>query len=139
MLHCNNAAMHNTQEKEMNTPAENLEMMKEMASDGYESARQLGDINLRTWNNLLEKQIGMFDAWLEAGAKQIELSTAAKDPEEYLGSQVALTRDIGEKMVASLRDAVSTGGEAQGEYRAWYEKSVQSMAGNWNMVGKQSS
>ena len=123
----------------MNTPTENLEMMKKMACDGYESARQFGDINLRVWNNMAEKQLGMFDIWLEIGAKQIELSAAAKDPKEYLGSQVALTQDIGEKMMASLRDTVSSGGEAQGEYRAWYEKSVQSMAGNWNMVSKQSS
>ena len=123
----------------MTTPAENLEMMKEMATDGYESARQLGDINLRIWNNLIEKQMGMIDVWLEAGARQIELSTAAKDPKEYLGSQVALTRDMGEKLIAGGRDAVSSGGEAQGEYRAWYEKSVQTMTGHWNKVGKQSS
>jgi len=123
----------------MTTAAENLEVMKEMASDGYESARQLGDINLRTWNNLSEKQIGMFDVWLEAGVRQIELSTAAKDPKEYLGSQVALTRDIGEKLIASGRDAVSNGGDVQGEYRAWYEKSVQTMTGHWNKVGKRSS
>jgi len=113
--------------------------MKEMATDGYESARQLGDINLRIWNNLIEKQMGMIDVWLEAGARQIELSTAAKDPKEYLGSQVALTRDMGEKLIAGGRDAVSSGGEAQGEYRAWYEKSVQTMTGHWNKVGKQSS
>ena len=114
----------------MNTPAENLELMKEMASDGYESARQLGDINLRAWNNLLEKQTGMFDIWLEAGTRQIELSTTAKDPKEYLRSQLALNQDIAEKMMASLRDAVSTGEEVQGEYAAWFEKSVQSMVGN---------
>ena len=136
MLHCSNAAMHKPQGDEMNTPAENLEMIKKMASDGYESARQLGDINLRTWNNFSEKQLGMFDIWLEVGARQIELSTAAKDPKEYLRSQLALSQNIGEKMMSSLRDAVSTGGEVQGEYRAWYEKSVQSMAGNWNKVGK---
>jgi len=123
----------------MTTPAENLEMMKEIATDGYESARQLGDINLRIWNNLIEKQMGMIDVWLEAGARQIELSTAAKDPKEYLGSQVALTRDMGEKLIAGGRDAVSSSGEAQGEYRAWYEKSVQTMTGHWNKVGKQSS
>ena len=123
----------------MNTPKENLEMMKDMASDGYESVRQLGDINLRTWNNMFEKQIDMFDTLLETGIKQIELSTAAKDPKEYLGSQVALTKDIGEKLIASGREAVSSGGEAQGEYRAWYEKSAQSMANSWNMVGIQSS
>ena len=123
----------------MTTPAENLEMMKEMATDGYESARQLGDINLRTWNSMLEKQIGMFDIWFDIGVKQIELSTAAKDPKEYLGSQVALTRDMGEKLIAGGRDTVSSGGEAQGEYRAWYEKSVQTMTGHWNKVGKQSS
>jgi len=123
----------------MTTAAENLEMMKEMASDGYESARHLGDINLRTWNNLIEKQMGMIDLWLEAGARQVELSTAAKDPKEYLGAQVALTRDIAEKLTASGRDAVSSGGEVQGEYRAWVEKSVQIMTGHWNKVGRQSS
>jgi len=139
MLHRNNAATHNPLEKEMNTPTENLEMMKEMARDGYESARQLGDINLRIWNNMFEKQIGMLDIWLDAGVKQVELSTTAKEPKEYLGSQVALTKDVGEKLIASGRDAVSSSGEVQGEYRAWYEKSVQSMANNWNMVGKQSS
>jgi hypothetical protein len=139
MLHCNNAAMHNRREKEMNTPKENVEMLKEMASDGYEAARQLGDINLRTWSNLIEKQIDMFGIWLEAGAKQIELGTTAKDPKEYLGSQAALTREFGEKLIAGGRDVVSSGSETQSEYRAWYEKSVQTMTSNWNTVTKKSS
>ena len=102
----------------MITPKENLEMLKEVADNGYEATRQLGEINLNTWNKIVEKQIDMFGVWLEAGVKQIELSTTVKDPKEYLESQVALAREVGEKLIAGGREAISTGSEAQGEYRA---------------------
>ncbi len=120
----------------MNTPKENLEMLKDVASESYEAARQLGDINLRTWNKLVEKQIDMFGIWFDTGVKQVELSTTTKDPKAYLESQAALTREVGEKLIAGGRDAISTGSEVQGEYHAWYEKSAQSLSGNWNKVGK---
>ena len=123
----------------MITPKENLEMLKEVADNGYEATRQLGEINLNTWNKIVEKQIDMFGVWLGAGVKQIELSTTVKDPKEYLESQVALAREVGEKLIAGGREAISTGSEAQGEYRAWYEKSVASMTNNWNTVGTQAS
>lgn len=123
----------------MNTPKENFEMLKEVAGNGYEAARQLGDINLRTWNNLLEKQLDMFGVWVDAGVKQVELTSTAKDYKDYLGSQATLTQELAEKLIAGGREAISTGTEAQGEYRAWYEKSVQSMTDNWNKVGEQAS
>lgn len=123
----------------MNTPKENVEMLKEMVGDGYKTTRELADINLRTWNNILDKQIDMFNVWLEAGVKQVELTTSVNDHKEYLSSQTALTKEIGEKLIASGRDAISAGSETQGEYRAWYEKSVQSMSSHWNKAGKQAS
>jgi hypothetical protein len=123
----------------MNTPKENLEMLKDMASESYEVARELGDINLRAWNNMFEKQMDMLNIWIEAGVKQVELSSTAKDQKDFLGSQAALTRDLGEKLMASGRNAISAGNDMQSEYRAWYEKSVQSVTKNWNKAGQQAS
>lgn len=123
----------------MNTPKENFEMLKEMAGQSYEATRELGDINLRAWNNMLEKQMDVLNIWIEAGVKQVELSSTVKDQKDYLASQAALTRDIGEKLMASGRNAITAGNEMQSEYRAWYEKSVQSMTKNWNKAGQQAS
>ena len=90
----------------MNTPKENVEMLQEMASDGYKTTRELADINLRTWNNIFEKQIDIFNVWLEAGVKQVELATSVNDHKEYLSSQTALTKEIGEKLIASEHSAM---------------------------------
>ncbi|MDJ0806420.1 MAG: phasin family protein [Gammaproteobacteria bacterium] len=123
----------------MNTPKENLEAMKEMANDGYQAARELSDINLRIWNDMLKKQSDMFDLWIEVGAKQVELNTTVKDPKEYMSSQATLSRELAEKLIADGREAVSTSREIQGEYQAWYEKSVQSMTNVWNKASQPSN
>ncbi len=120
----------------MNTPKESLEMMKEMTNNGYETVRELGDINLKMLNNMLDKQSDMLNSWLDVSAKQVELSTTAKDPKEFLASQAALTKEMGEKLIAGGREALSTATEVQGEYRAWYEKSVQSMTSKLNKVSQ---
>jgi hypothetical protein len=123
----------------MNTPKENIEMFKDMASESYDVARELADINLRAWNKMLEKQMDMMNVWIEASVKQVELSSTIKDQKEYMTSQSVLTRDLGEKLIDSGRKAISAGNDMQSEYRAWYEKSVQSMTKNWNKAGKQAS
>jgi hypothetical protein len=123
----------------MNTPKENIEMFKDMASESYDVARELADINLRAWNKMLEKQMDMMNIWIEASVKQVELSSTIKDQKEYMTSQAVLTRDLGEKLIDSGRKAISAGNDMQSEYRAWYEKSVQSMTKNWNKAGKQAS
>jgi phage-related protein len=69
----------------------------------------------------------------------VELSSTIKDQKEYMTSQAVLTRDLGEKLIDSGRKAISAGNDMQSEYRAWYEKSVQSMTKNWNKAGKQAS
>ena len=120
----------------MNNPKENLEMMKEMNNNGYESVRELGDINLRIMNNMMEKQSDMLNTWLDASAKQMELSSTAKDPKEFMASQAALTKEMGEKLIAEGREVISTATQVQGEYRAWYEKSVQSMTNNLNKASQ---
>jgi hypothetical protein len=123
----------------MKTPKENFELFSEMTSNGYEAARELADINMRTWNNMFQKQMDVFNIWVEAGIKQVELSSTFKDQKEYLTSQATLTRDIGEKLMASGRAAISSGNDVQTEYRAWYEKSLKSMTDNWNKTSAQKS
>jgi hypothetical protein len=112
-------------------------MFKEITSNGYEAAHELADINLRTLNNMLQKQMDIYNIWVEAGIKQIELNANFKDQKDYLASHAALTREIGEKLIASGKDTISSGNAIQGEYRSWYEKSLQTMTDDWNKAGKQ--
>jgi hypothetical protein len=121
----------------MTTPKDNYEMFKEITSNGYEAAQELADINLRTLNNMLQKQMDIYNIWVEAGIKQIELNANFKDQKDYLASHAALTREIGKKLIASGKDTISSGNAIQGEYRSWYEKSVQTMTDDWNKAGKQ--
>ena len=123
----------------MNTPKENFDMLKEMANEGYEATRELADINLRTWNTMLDKQLDMLNVWLDTGIKQIELGAEAKDYKDYLANQTTLTKEFGDRLMAGGRDAISAGSEVQNAYRAWYEKSVQSMNNYWDKAHKQTS
>ena len=112
----------------MNTMNENLEMLKEVANEGYENARQLGEINLRIWNKMLEKQTDALGFWLDAGTKQLELATTAKSYREYLETQSQLTRELNESLITGGRESVKLAGEVRDEYRSWMESATEKAA-----------
>ncbi|AKH20697.1 phasin family protein [Sedimenticola thiotaurini] len=108
----------------MKDPKANLELFKEFGINGYESMRSLAEINLRTWEQLLEKQMNAFGLLVDTGIEQLSVSSKTSDPKELLSSQIALSKTFGESLAGSSRDAVNLATQASNEYRSWLESGI---------------
>ncbi|MEW7981881.1 MAG: hypothetical protein AB2812_03455, partial [Candidatus Sedimenticola endophacoides] len=74
----------------------NLDMLKEFGNGGYAQARALGELNLRTWERLFEKQMETFGLLIDNANAQIELASEAREVSD-MKAQVCryLVKDFG--------------------------------------------
>jgi phasin family protein len=125
MLHRNNAATHNPLgEHTMANAKESIEMINEFNATGYDSIRQLTDISLKTWNQVIEAQMSTINSLMATSMDQLKLVSEAKDYHEVVRGQMDLTRKLGEEMMTKTRDAVEMSQKAGEEVRGWYESNL---------------
>jgi phasin family protein len=110
----------------MTKAKENIEMINEINSKGYDSFRQLTDITLKAWNTAVDKQIAVYTSLMNSSMEQFKLVSKAKDYQEVVRGQMDLTRKVSEEMVNTTRDAVELGQKTGEEVRAWFETSLSS-------------
>jgi phasin family protein len=111
----------------MSKAKENIEMINEINSKGYDSLRQLTDITLKAWHTAVDKQIAVYSSLMNSSLEQIKLVSEAKDYQEVVRGQMDLTRRVGEEMVSSSREAVELGQKTGEEIRSWFESSLSSV------------
>ncbi|WP_428605434.1 phasin family protein [Sedimenticola sp.] len=108
----------------MKDPKANLELIKEFGINGYENIRSLAEINLRTWEQMVERQMDAFSIFVDAGIEQLSISGQSSDPKELFNSQIALSKTLSEKLANKGRDAVNLATQAGSEYRSWLENGI---------------
>lgn len=103
---------------------ESIEMINEFNATGYDSFRQLTDISLKTWNQVMEAQMSTFNSLMSASMDQLKLVSEAKDYHEVVRGQMDMTRKLGEEMMTKTRDALEMSQKAGEEVRGWYESNL---------------
>ncbi|MES9843837.1 MAG: phasin family protein [Candidatus Sedimenticola sp. PURPLELP] len=116
----------------MTTAKENLEMLKEFGTNGYEGARALGELNLRTWEKMAEAQMATFSLFVDTGIAQMKLASESKDPKELVDGQVEIAKKLGEELVSKGRETMELTNEVRDEYSALVEKGVSQFTGKIN-------
>jgi phasin family protein len=100
-------------------------MMNELGSKGYEAAQTLGEINLRTMERLLARQMDAISLLMDSNLRQVKMITEAKGPNELLKGQADLLRELSERILAEGRENMKLASDTRNEYRAWFEQGVQ--------------
>jgi hypothetical protein len=108
----------------MNDPKANLELIKDFGINGYENIRSLAEINLRTWEKLVEKQMDAFGLFVDAGIDQLAANGNPQDIKSVLENQAALGKALSENMAVKGREAVDLANQATNEYRSWLENGI---------------
>lgn len=108
----------------MKDPKANLELIKDFGINGYENIRSLAQINLRTWEQLLEKQMNAFGLLVDTGIEQLSITGQSSDPKELYNSQVALGKSLGENLAGAGRETVNLAAQVGNEYRSWLENGI---------------
>ncbi len=111
----------------MTKAKENIEMINEINTKGYDSFRELTDITLKAWNQAMDSQMAAYSSLMNTSMEQIKLASEAKDYHEVVRGQMDLTRKMGEEMVAKTREAVELGQKTGEEVRTWFESSLSSV------------
>ena len=113
----------------MSDTTENLEMLKDLGTTGFENVRALGELNMRTWEKLIEQQTDGFGLWVNTGIEQVKLITETSDYADLLQSQTELSKQFGENLNEKGRQVMAFSSEVDDEYRAWFEDGVDKLTG----------
>lgn len=81
-----------------------LEMVTNFNDNVLVSVKRIGDLNMRTFEQLASKQAEIMNDCLESTAKQYEALSSAKDYREALVAQSELLQGCNEKYLANVRE-----------------------------------
>lgn len=120
----------------MKTTAVNLDVMKQIGVAGFEAARSLGELNLRTWEKLVEKQTETFGLFVDAGIELVKVTSEQKDIKELVNAEMDVAKQFGEHLVVKGRETLQVTNDARDDYRTWAEQGVDSFTQQVNSVVK---
>ena len=120
----------------MKTPTVNLEAMKEIGVAGFEAARSLGELNLRTWEKLVENQTAVFGLFVDAGIELVKSTTEQKDIKDLVNAEMNVAKQFGENLVVKSREALQVANDARDDYRSWAEQGVETFTKQVNSAVK---
>ena len=96
-------------------------MVSKTANENYTSLRKLAEINLNSWDQLVNKQMEVMKSCFETSAKQTEMGKDTKRVDELFSKQAELARELGEQMVEGNQQVMDILNKTGEEYQAWIE------------------
>lgn len=102
----------------------NIDMLNEMGSQGFESMRELGEINLRNWERMVARQMEAVSLMMETGMRQARAASEVKGYNDLVKTQVEFAKELGQRLVEETRQNLKLAGDARDEYRNWFEKGM---------------
>jgi len=118
---------------------ETIDAANEFAGNGYEALRQLGEINQRAFDRMLDKQFTVMNIWMDAGMQQIKLATEAKGLQDLMTGNLALTKAVAEQLMAENRENLEIAAETRDELRAWWESGVADVTSRLSKVAQKAA
>jgi phasin family protein len=113
-----------------------LEMVNQFNANMLASAKRLGDLNMRTFEQLASKQAAVFNDCLESTAKQYEVLTTAKDYKAAMVAQGELLKGCNEKFLANMRDTAEMMTVVREELTGMVEEAVKYTNSTVEKAGK---
>lgn len=101
-----------------------MEMVNQFNENMFASAKRLGELNLRTFEQIAAKQAEIVNSCLESSAKQYEVLTTAKDYKDAMTAQSALLKGCNEKFLANMRETAEMMTVVRNELSEMVEEAV---------------
>jgi phasin family protein len=92
---------------------EMFELMNRMSQSAYDTSRRLAEINQAALEKLMNQQMELVDAWVDAGVKNLELMGKARGYQEVVSGQAELAREYGQKVLAGCKSGSEVLSEAR--------------------------
>ncbi len=78
--------------------------INEYTQNVLDNLRELTEINMRTWEKMMEGQLKMSSSYVEMGAKNLDNLAKAKDYQEALTQQAQMVQEFGNHWIESTRE-----------------------------------
>ena len=101
-----------------------LEMVNQFNENVLDSVKRIGDLNMRTFEQLASKQAEIMNDCLESTAKQYEVLSTSKDYEDALAAQGELLKGCNEKYLANVRETAEMMTAVREEMAGMVEEAV---------------
>ncbi len=101
-----------------------IKQITEMNKTTAASVKALTDINTKAVKAMFEKQSEIFNVVLEAGQKQVSLTSEAKDANKLVAAQSKVAKETGEKVVAIAGTTQAIAEAYKTELTSWVEAGV---------------
>jgi len=105
------------------------EFIQQVGINGFENTRALGELNLRTWEQLVAQQMETFGLIIDSSVKQLKLSSETQDANKLMTEQMALGRELGEQLTSKGRQLTDISKQTGEAYRNWFEQSIAAVSG----------
>jgi hypothetical protein len=115
---------------------EMLELIAKSTETAMENARKLSELNMRTFEQMLQQQADMVSAYMDMATKSIEAAGNAKGMQDLINSQVELGRELGELGMAAVRKNFAAASQTGAEYGALVEEGVKATQEQMNSLAK---
>jgi phasin family protein len=102
-----------------------LEMVNQFNENVLASVKRIGDLNMRTFEQLTSKQAEIMNDCLESTAKQYEVLSTAKDYKDAMNAQGELLKGCNKKYLANVRETAEMLNAVREEMTGMVEEAVQ--------------
>ncbi|PID34465.1 MAG: hypothetical protein CR976_00135, partial [Thiotrichales bacterium] len=79
--------------------------MKQFNDNAMNSAKRVGELNMKTFETLTAKQAEVMNTCFETSSKNVEALSKAKDPQEVMALQQEALKACSEKWIVNVREA----------------------------------
>ena len=104
-----------------------------------ESAKRLGEINMRTLEKLAQRHMEATSDCLEGGMKHLKAIGGSKDIQSAVKEQARLSAEWNEKLVEHAKKTAEVFGEVKAELTEWAEDGMKAVGGSFANANESSA
>lgn len=107
-----------------------MDMFNQYNESVMNTAKRMGELNVRTFEALASKQAAIVSDCFESSTKQVEVLSSAKDYKEVLAAQAAVVKGCNEKFLNNVKETTDMLASVRDELTKLVEEAVKQNAEN---------
>ncbi|CAA6824795.1 MAG: Phasin family protein, partial [uncultured Thiotrichaceae bacterium] len=113
-----------------------MDLMKQFNDNAMNSAKRVGELNMKTFETLTAKQTEVMNTCFETSTKNVEAMSKAKDPQEAMALQQEALKACSEKWMLNVREAADLLTATRDELVVIAEEAAQQVADSSEKAGE---
>lgn len=104
-----------------------IDFVQNLSKSNIKPLRELGELNLSTWEKLIKRQMEIFDLFIDTSAEQMNLTAQSVDTGGFVNSQAGLSCRFGQSVIDNGQKTIALGSEINQAYHKWLAYSVNNL------------